>query len=132
MNIINQSAQAHNPWVVKPPAQAAVPIGMYFATFMGVEDHTLPTGEARWRWAWTIKTGEHTGKVASALTNREISPNALPGRLIVGLLGRQLQAGENIQASVDACKGQPYMVGVEPGPKGGKPGVRSCSKPPAM
>jgi hypothetical protein len=123
-----------DPWVVQEAGQAAnVPPGAYLTEFQGVSDHVLQaTGETRWRWAFRVKSGDHTGKVASALTDRKVSPTTLPGRLITGLLGRLVQPGENVQAAVDACKGTAYLVTVEPGPKGGKPGVRSANKPPVM
>jgi hypothetical protein len=105
---------------------------MYLAKFQGVSDHTLQTGEPRWRWVWEIVSGEHLGRQASALTNREISPNTQSGVLITGLLGQQLKAGDAVKALVEGCIGKTYMVSVQPGPKGGKPGVRSVGSPPAM
>lgn len=128
----NQPAPA-DPWTVQAPKQMnPIPVGMYLARFKGVADHQLPTGEPRWRWVWEVVSGEHAGKEASALTNREISPNTHSGVLITGLLGQQLRAGDNVKALVDACTGKTFMVSVQTGPKGGKPGVRSVGSPPAM
>lgn len=122
-----------NPWVVQAPKQAAqVPVGFYTALFKGVEEVKLQTGETKWRFAWEVKGGAEAGKQATAFTDQSISPSTLPGRLISGLLGRPLQPGENVKASVDACLGKTYLVNVQPGPKGGKPGVKIVGQPPAM
>ena len=86
----------------------------------------------KWRFGWLVKKGEHAGKEASALTERGINPNTLAGRLIAGLLCRAIKPGENVKEAVDACKGKEYLVVVQPGPKGGKPGVKSVSRPPEM
>ena len=120
-----------NPWVVQAPQTAQVPVGSYSAEFAGVEAVALQDGAAKWRFAWTVKTGPEQGKTASALCDCKISPTALPGQLIAGLLGRALQPGENVQAAVEACRGKTYMVSVMPGPKGGKPCVRMVAALPA-
>lgn len=123
-----------NPWVVQPPKQTGqVPNGFYTGEFQGVEEFALPQdGSLKWRFAWQVDNGPEKGKMATALTDRSISPTTLPGRLIAGLLGRPLVAGENVQEAVAACVGEHFLVSVEAGPKGGKPGVRSCGKPPQM
>ena len=122
-----------SPWVVQVPKQTAqVPVGRYFADFQGVNEIKLQDGSQKWRWEWAVTTGPEAGKVASALTDQSISPTTLPGVLISGLIGRAIVAGENVKAALDACKGKPYLVSVQPGPKGGKPCVRMASKPPQM
>ncbi len=122
-----------NPWVVQAPKQTAqVPVGFYTAAFKGVEDYTLQSGETKWRFAWEVESGPHKGESASALTNPAINKNTLGGRLISGLLGKDIVVGENVKEAVDACRGKPYLVSVQPGPQGGKPGVQSCGQPPAM
>jgi hypothetical protein len=121
-------------WVVQAPAAKAepVPVGFYLSTFKGVEDFKMQDGALKWRFVWEITKGEHVGKLATALTDRKLSLTALPGVLIAGLLGRTLATGENVKAAVEGCVGKVYMVGVQPGPKNGKPGVRSVGPPPAM
>jgi hypothetical protein len=123
-----------NPWIVQPPkaAFASLPVGFYLGKFVGVEEVTLKTGESKWRFAWEVKSGAEAGKLATALTDRSISPTTLPGVLISGLLGRAIVAGENVKDAIDACKGKVYMVSVAPGPKGGKPCVRTVGPPPQM
>jgi hypothetical protein len=133
VTVINNQPVPPDPWTVQAPRQSApVPVGMYLAKFQGVTDHQLPTGEPRWRWVWEIVSGEHAGKQASALTNQGINPNTHSGVLIAGLIGQQLKPGDSVKALVDACTGKTYLVSVQAGPKGGKPGVRSVGSPPAM
>jgi hypothetical protein len=108
-----------------------VPVGFYTGPFQGIEDAEVK-GEAKWRFVWSIATGEHANKTATALTDKVINKNTLAGRLIGGLLGRELKDGENVQAAIDGCKGQTYLVSVQPGPKGGKAGVKSVGLPPKM
>jgi hypothetical protein len=121
-----------DPWIVQAAKQQAqVPNGFYKSKFMGVEDFSMPQdGSLKWRFTWEILTGEHKGELASALTDRSINPNTLPERLISGLLGRAIVAGENVKAAAEAAVGKTYMVNVQPGPQGGKPGVKSVGLPP--
>ncbi len=126
-----------NPWVVQTPKQGAqVPVGSYFADYKGVEDKVIKDAAGveavKWLWTWAVTKGSEAGKVATALTDRSITTTALPGQLIAGLLGRQLVAGEDVKAALDACIGKSYLVTVQPGPKGGKPGVRMVGVPPQM
>jgi hypothetical protein len=122
-----------NPWIVQPPKKSAfVSIGSYSAKFEGVEEYKLQDGSDKWKWTWRVVSGEHKGKEASALTDRTIRSASLPGHLISGLLGRQLEAGEDVKQAIDACVGKVYMVSVQPGPKGGKPAVRMVATMPSM
>ena len=124
------SEKVVDPWVVQAPKQAEqVPCGPYLSFFKGVEEFTLQSGELKWRFVWEVKSGPEKGKVASALCDRSIRPNTLAGTLIVGLLGRPIVVGENVKEAIDGCKGKSFFVTVQPGPKGGKPGVRFCGEP---
>lgn len=88
-----------DPWIVQEPKAKfePLPVGFYMGPFKGVEDVKVTpakpgdTGE-RWRFTWEVQSGDHKGKVATALTERTINPNKLPGRLIAGLLDRSLQS----------------------------------------
>jgi hypothetical protein len=122
----------NNPWVVqeKPAAYVPLPVGFYLADFVSVESKEMPPDGWRWRWTWRVASGEHAGKDATALTGQAIHAGSQAGNLTTGLLGRPLVAGEDVQAAIAACIGKRYMVGQQPGPKGGKPAVRSCGKPP--
>jgi hypothetical protein len=122
-------------WIVQAPKQAGdwqVAVGFHLGIFKGVEEYKMQDGSVKWRFAWEVQKGQEQGKLATALTDRKISPTTLPGALITGLLGRPLVAGEDVKAAVDACVNKAYLVNVQPGPKGGKPGVRSVGQPPPM
>lgn len=123
-----------DPWVVREAKEfKPLPVGFYTTLFKGVAEVTMPKdGSIKWRFEWEVKTGEHAGEQASALTDRSISPTTLPGRLIAGLLGRAIVPGENVKDAVDGCKGKTFLVNIAGGPQNGKPCVRSCGKPPAM
>jgi hypothetical protein len=122
-----------NPWIVQAPkAFKALPNGAYLGVFKGVEDYELQSSETKWRFLWEVSTGPHKGETASALCDKNINPNTLPGRLIAGLLEHPLVVGDDVKEKVEGCKDKPFLVMVSPGPKGGKPGVQSCSKPPPM
>jgi hypothetical protein len=129
---VNATANA-NPWTVREAGKAGVPVGMYLARFVGVEPITNAKWEGeRWRWTWEVTAGPHAGCKADALTQLDISPATQAGRIVAGLLGRAIIPGEDVQAAINGCSGRPYMVSVENGPKGGKPGVRTVAFPPAM
>jgi hypothetical protein len=129
-------------WVVQAPKPKyeELPVGIYSADFMKVEEVVMDTkyisrpddDGKRWRWSWRVATGDHRGKFASALTGKKLDPNSEAGGLIRGLLGRDLQVGENVKASIDACVDKRYLVRVAPGSRGGKPAVRSVDLPPEM
>jgi hypothetical protein len=110
-----------NPWVVREKKEfTPLPIGFYQGGFLGIEEVTLPDGSHKWRFSWKALTGEFKDKIATALCNRDIAINTHAGRLISGLLGRQLVAGEDVLAAVKAYVGKVYLLSVGAGPKGGK------------
>jgi hypothetical protein len=120
-----------NPFIVQAPKEfKALPVAAYMGKFKGLEDYDLH-GETKWRFSWEVSTGAHQGETASALCDRNINKNTLPGRLIAGL-GIELVVGENVEERIESCKGETYFVVVSAGPHGGKPGVQSCSQPPPM
>lgn len=121
-----------NPWVVEAPkAYEAIPNGAYMVEFKGVEFLEL-NGDPKVRLSWEVKSGPQAGKAATALADKSINKNKESGRLLSGLLGRDIVIGENVMEALDACVGKTYMIVFGPGQKGGKPAVRSCSNIPAM
>ena len=104
----------NNPWIVQASKQVAqVPNGAYVASFKGVETIKLQDGSERRRWAWEVKSEEQKGKLATALTDQSVSAVALPGRLIAGLLGRELVHGEDVKAAIEVRVGKDYYLGVK-------------------
>lgn len=125
--------QAANPWIVRESGQASVPPGFYVAKFVGVEAITNDKFDGpRWRWVWEVVKGEHSGRKADALTQCDITPAKQAGVIIAGLLGGPIVPGQDVEAGIKAAIGKPFMVGVQPGPKGGKAAVRSVGAVPVM
>jgi len=122
----------NNHWIVQTAKSKQVPIGFYHGKFIGVTDYSMQDGKVKWRFAWQILSGQEKDNIASMLTERSISPTTLPGRLISGLLNREIKPGDNVKDEIDACIGKTYVIQVQNGPQGGKPGVRSVGVPPVM
>jgi hypothetical protein len=92
-----------NPFVVQAPKEfKALPVSAYMGVFKGVEDFDLH-GETKWRFSWEVKSGAHAGETASALCDRAINKNTLPGRLIAGL-GIDLVVGDDVKERIESCK----------------------------
>jgi len=129
-----------NPWIVRESGKREdLPVNQsYFVAFNGVEDCDIPlkSGEKlpKWRFLWEVKTGPCAGKTSDTLTDRDISPNTLPGRLIAGLIGKAIKGGDDVEEMVKACVGQDYIGTCKRG-TGNPPGkacIREVSKPPQM
>ena len=127
-----------NPWVVQAPKKKyeELPEASYMVRFKGIEDYEMKVGdkppEPKWKFVWEVVSGNHAGKVTDTLTDKVISTNSLPGKLIKGLLGRELVEGEDVQALIGGCKDKTYLGVVEKGKQGGKPAVRTITLPPQM
>jgi hypothetical protein len=98
--------------------------------FRGLAEYDLH-GVPKWRFSWEVSTGPHQGETASALCDRKIKKETLPGKLIAGL-GVELVVGDDVEDKIKSCEGKPYLVMVSPGPNGGKIGVQSCQPTPSM
>ncbi len=138
MNTPNTNTLTPNPFAgvtVQASGSEPLPCGAYYATFQSVEAFSNDKIADKLRWAWTVATGPHTGRMATALTDPRMTPHTHAGRLLGGLLGRTLNPGEDVGLlwpQVQACIGKRYLVTVAAGPKGGKPSVQSVTLPPEM
>lgn len=123
-----------SPWTVQASGIEPLPVGTYYARFVGVADFdNVEKGIAdKWRWTWEIASGSHKGKPATALTDRKLTAANHAGRLVTGMAGRPLQPGEDVQALVASFAGKTWAVTVQLGPKGGKAAVQSATPPPEM
>jgi hypothetical protein len=133
------SSNNTNPWVVQQAGgQPPLPRGNYFADFAGAEIVQIPERQGsdvkvnRIRFTWKVTTGTEAGKMASTLTEPDIRPTTKAGRLISGMIGRNVVPGEDVQALVMSQKGKTFLVGVGPGPKGGKDSVQTVGPKPQM
>ena len=128
--------QTINPFAnmqIKASAFDPLPKGIYSADFGGVEPFSNDKVTDKLKWKWTIKTGVHNGREATAMTGQDLTPNTHTGRLLSGVIGRELVPGEDmlkIWDLVTCAIGKRYMVDFRPGPKNGKASVQSVSLQP--
>jgi hypothetical protein len=101
-------------------SEGGVPPGTYAATFLGVEaqpenkERGFPPGL---RWRFKIAGGSMTGQVASRVTGPAPSPKNSCGKILAGLLGRQLSPQEQIDP--EKLVGQQFTIVVAAGQMGG-------------
>ena len=90
----------------------AVPPGVYKASFAGVE-RTLHTeyGEGL-RFDWKIASGEHAGKTVSRTCRPQPTATNNTGKLIAGLRGEQLRAGEKLSLAIYIGREDTIVVGL--------------------
>src|SRR5262245_14774153 len=97
-----------------------VPVGSYLAQYIGYEPVAPNTDRgfnAGLRWKFKVLSGAQKGQVASRVTGTTASLKNSCGRMLGGLLGRALQAGEAIDP--DQFIGKTYLIVVAAGPQGG-------------
>lgn len=111
------------------PTPAFTRAGTYLASFLGVEDFTLNSGETRWRWRWKIVSPEaYKDGIATALTERKLGGANKQTRLLTGMLGRSLKKGDKPKELVEGCEGQTFQIEIATGPLGGRLAVQSALK----
>jgi hypothetical protein len=124
--------QTPNPFMVVASGNEPLSSGAYLAEFVSVTPFSNDKIQDRWRWVWRVTTGSQSGRDATALTDQKLTPQTHSGRLVSGMAGRSLVAGEDVSALLDSFKGKRFMVTVQAGPKGGKPSVQTVFFPPEM
>lgn len=70
--------------------------GLYDAKFIGIEETTHPEYGAGLEWQWEIVKGRSNGQRVTRRTGRDPTPRNSCGKIISGLLGRELKDGEEI------------------------------------
>jgi hypothetical protein len=100
------------------------PVGTYTAVLESVEATEHPEYGPGLRFGWRIIEGQCAGMLASRTTNRSPSPANISGRLMAGLLGRQIKSGERV--AIGGCIGRRYMIVVGLGANGTSTRVESC------
>ncbi len=97
-----------------------VPPSAYQTTFAGIEPVEPDANKgygAGLRWKWNIVDGPFAGRTISRVTGQTPTPNNACGRLIVALLGRTPNVGENIDLA--PLIGKKYLAIVAAGQQGG-------------
>jgi hypothetical protein len=74
----------------------SVPPGIYKAAFVGVEPTTHADYGEGLRFDWKVTGGEHAGKIVSRTCKPQPTASNVTGKLIAGLRGEQLRAGERV------------------------------------
>ena len=86
----------------------ACPPGSYSAKFVGVENVEHESYGPGLRWHFTVNRGPNTGAEVSRTTGIKLTPANSCGKIIAGLFGRQLLAGEEIDVS--DLVGNDYLI----------------------
>ena len=98
---------------------SSVPVGMYRATFSGVEEQPPhPEFGKGVRFTFKVVGGEHDGEEATVICGIEkpASPKNRLGRVLGGLAGSPVVPGQTI--TVDQYVGKTYLLQVETAPNG--------------
>lgn len=87
------------------------PPGIYRGVFKDCEpfEH-VEFGEGL-RWIFEIETGEHAGETATRVTGLRPTPRNAAGRVIAGITGRPVAAGQKLDLM--PFVGRSYLVQVE-------------------
>ena len=105
-------------------AGSGPPPGTYKGVLESIEATTHQEFGDGVRITWRITEGMSSGLLASRTCNPHPTPTNATGRLMAGLLGRQIKPGEKV--SLAACIGRSYMVVVGLGRNGQSTRVESC------
>jgi hypothetical protein len=72
-----------------------LPPGLYVGGLLDIESRESANGEYR-RWSWEIQEGPHAGQKVYANTSTNFGPQAKARQWVENVLGRELEAGEQI------------------------------------
>jgi hypothetical protein len=72
-----------------------LPPGLYVGELLDIESRESSNGEYR-RWSWEIVDGPEGGRTVYANTSTNFGPQAKARQWIESILGRELEAGEQI------------------------------------
>jgi hypothetical protein len=73
----------------------ALPPGLYVGKLLHIESRESANGEYR-RWSWEILDGPHAGQKVYANSSTNFGPQAKARNWVENILGRELEAGEQI------------------------------------
>jgi hypothetical protein len=76
----------------------ALPPGMYVGELFAIEPRESANGEYR-RWGWDILEGPYAGRKVYANSSTHFGPQAKARVWVENALGRELEAGEQIDVS---------------------------------
>ena len=73
----------------------ALPPGLYVGKLLDIESRESANGEYR-RWGWEILEGPYAGRKVYANTSTNFGPQAKARQWVENVLGRELEAGEQV------------------------------------
>jgi hypothetical protein len=80
-------------WVAE--TYESLPAGLYVGELLDIESRESANGQYR-RWCWEILEGPYAGRKVYANTSTNFGPQAKPRQWVENILGRELEAGEQI------------------------------------
>ncbi len=105
---------------VKKPG---IPVGHYLAVFLRIDAVDNQYGPAL-RWVFEIAAGPYISKEISRFTRTEFTTANAAGKMLNGIVGREVEADEQIDLS--DYFGKPYQIEVKESPKGESTRVERC------
>jgi hypothetical protein len=87
-----------------------LPPGLYVGRLLDIESRESANGEYR-RWSWEILEGPEAGRQVYANTSTNFGPQAKARQWVENVLGRELEAGE--QVGTDDLVGGKHHLMVE-------------------
>jgi len=87
-----------------------LPPGLYIGKLLDVEPRESANGEYR-RWSWEVLDGPEAGRKVYANTSSNFGPQAKARHWVENVLGRELEAGEQI--GIEDLVGGKHHVMVE-------------------
>lgn len=93
------------------------PVGIYTAGFSEFKQTTSEQYGAGLCLTFTVDSGEHNGVKVGRTGKPVPTPNNVMGKLLAGLLGRQMKAGESINLADFIGKRYTIVVGQSPSGK---------------
>jgi hypothetical protein len=86
----------------------ALPQGLYVGELFDIEPRESANGEYR-RWGWEVLEGPYAGRKVYANTSTNFGPQAKARQWVENILGRELEAGEQISTE-DLVGGKHHLM----------------------
>jgi hypothetical protein len=86
----------------------ALPPGLYAGKLLDIESRESTNGEYR-RWGWEILEGPYAGRKVYANTSTNFGPQAKARQWVENILGRELEAGEQV-GTEDLVGGKHHLM----------------------
>ena len=85
-----------------------LPPGLYVGRLLDIESRESANGEYR-RWSWEILEGSEVGRQVHANTSTNFGPQAKARQWVENVLGRSLEAGEQV-GTEDLVGGKHHLM----------------------